>query len=394
MCAALTLVMSIIVTGDVQTGAPVSRNKRTREVDHEQNVSCFTSSIPSQRQRVTELSINQHWDTQVGAAARLQSAMQLQSSGLDNQRTLNFLAQSSNPGSNASEVQQMKSLLLLAASQQQQQQQQQQQVLLQQQSQQLQQKQLLRQLLGALQQQQLLQSQNNMCLPANDSNVSADFLRNQQRIPAGASEWQEQLARLLQQQQSNSSLLQQKPTGNINTAMLLSTQAMQNLPNSLFGVQPQANAAQFMLQQVLMQQNMPKQAENKDNSTLLQALLSGMGGNANGRSNLQVLTTDPGLQTPLIDAFMSYQQSNLMKSTAASKPSASDEPPANIVRVVHRNTPSESPGISLSLPTDMNQLSQCQLYIRQNLEFFESRQEDVETNVQGRKKRVQLGQVG
>jgi hypothetical protein len=119
-----------------------------------------------------------------------------------------------------------------------------------------------------------------------------------------------------------------------------------------------------------------------------------MGGNANGRSNLQVLTTDPGLQTPLIDAFMSYQQSNLMKSTAASKPSASDEPPANIVRVVHRNTPSESPGISLSLPTDMNQLSQCQLYIRQNLEFFESRQEDVETNVQGRKKRVQLGQVG
>jgi hypothetical protein len=143
-----------------------------------------------------------------------------------------------------------------------------------------------------------------------------------------------------------------------------------------------------------MQQSIPKQAENKDHSTLLQALLSGMGGSANGRSNLQVPTTDPGLQTPLIDAFMSYQKSNLMKSTAESKPTASDVQPATIVPVVHRNMPSESPGISLSLPSDVNQLSQYQIYIRQNLEFFESRQEDVETNVQGRKKRVQLGQVG
>jgi hypothetical protein len=91
---------------------------------------------------------------------------------------------------------------------------------------------------------------------------------------------------------------------------------------------------------------------------------------------------------------MSYQQSNLMKSTAESKPTASDVQPATIVPVVHRNMPSESPGISLSLSSDVNQLSQYQIYIRQNLEFFESRQEDVQTNVQGRKKRVQLGQVG
>lgn len=51
-------------------------------------------------------------------------------------------------------------------------------------------------------------------------------------------------------------------------------------------------------------------------------------------------------------------------------------------------------GISLALSCDGEHLSEYQILVRQQLEVFEATQDDVESNTQGRKKSVKLGQVG
>jgi hypothetical protein len=51
-------------------------------------------------------------------------------------------------------------------------------------------------------------------------------------------------------------------------------------------------------------------------------------------------------------------------------------------------------GIVLAMACDVEQLSDYQVLVRQQLELFEAAQEDVESNTQGRKKPVALGQVG
>jgi hypothetical protein len=53
-----------------------------------------------------------------------------------------------------------------------------------------------------------------------------------------------------------------------------------------------------------------------------------------------------------------------------------------------------SSGITLWLPDDNHQLSEYQIAVRQQLEIFEAKQEDVESNIQGRKRQVFLGQAG
>jgi hypothetical protein len=53
-----------------------------------------------------------------------------------------------------------------------------------------------------------------------------------------------------------------------------------------------------------------------------------------------------------------------------------------------------SNGIPLALSCDEEQLSEYQILVRKQLEIFEATAEDVESNTQGRKKRVSLGQVG
>jgi hypothetical protein len=53
-----------------------------------------------------------------------------------------------------------------------------------------------------------------------------------------------------------------------------------------------------------------------------------------------------------------------------------------------------SAGISLALSCDDEQLSEYQMLVRKQLEIFEAQPEDVESNTQGRKKQVALGQVG
>lgn len=56
--------------------------------------------------------------------------------------------------------------------------------------------------------------------------------------------------------------------------------------------------------------------------------------------------------------------------------------------------PPQRRGISLALQCDVEQLSDYQILVRQQLELFEAGTEDVESNTQGRKKPVTLGQVG
>jgi hypothetical protein len=53
-----------------------------------------------------------------------------------------------------------------------------------------------------------------------------------------------------------------------------------------------------------------------------------------------------------------------------------------------------SSGITMWLPDDTHQLSEYQIAVRQQLEIFEAKLEDVESNIQGRKRQVFLGQAG
>ena len=53
-----------------------------------------------------------------------------------------------------------------------------------------------------------------------------------------------------------------------------------------------------------------------------------------------------------------------------------------------------SPAVSLGLPCDDDNLSEYQILVRKQLDVFEAQPEDVESNTQGRKRQVVLGQVG
>jgi hypothetical protein len=53
-----------------------------------------------------------------------------------------------------------------------------------------------------------------------------------------------------------------------------------------------------------------------------------------------------------------------------------------------------SSGITMWLPDDNHQLSEYQVTVRHHLEIFEAEQEDYESNIQGRKKKVIPGQAG
>lgn len=56
--------------------------------------------------------------------------------------------------------------------------------------------------------------------------------------------------------------------------------------------------------------------------------------------------------------------------------------------------PPRSAGIPMALSCDDEQLSEYQMLVRKQLEVFEAQPEDVDSNTQGRKKQVTLGQVG
>jgi hypothetical protein len=61
---------------------------------------------------------------------------------------------------------------------------------------------------------------------------------------------------------------------------------------------------------------------------------------------------------------------------------------------VPAQTHGQTPAMSLALSCDDEHLSEYQILVRKQLEIFEAMPEDVESNTQGRKKQVALGQVG
>ena len=72
------------------------------------------------------------------------------------------------------------------------------------------------------------------------------------------------------------------------------------------------------------------------------------------------------------------------------------QPPKELPRPLAANQQavSTSKGIPLAIPSDVKHLSGYQIFIRHQLEYFVSEQYDCDTNVQGRKKRVKLCQIG
>ena len=69
-------------------------------------------------------------------------------------------------------------------------------------------------------------------------------------------------------------------------------------------------------------------------------------------------------------------------------------PPFAFHPFAHFPKSSKTPGLRLAMQCDAEQLSEYQMAIRQHLELFEAGPEDVESNTQGRKRSVRLGQVG
>jgi hypothetical protein len=68
--------------------------------------------------------------------------------------------------------------------------------------------------------------------------------------------------------------------------------------------------------------------------------------------------------------------------------------PIMMTMMMMPNMVPSSRGISLSLACDLDSLSDYQILVRQQLELFEATAEDVDSNTQGRKKSVALGQIG
>jgi hypothetical protein len=106
----------------------------------------------------------------------------------------------------------------------------------------------------------------------------------------------------------------------------------------------------------------------------------------------------------LLDAIQRYPALVQVLNAAANTPalstlnaSSTTSSPTNnrALSVATASTPSaSSTECTLSLAFDDEQLSDYQILVRKQLEVFEAKQEYVESNTQGRKKQVFLGQVG
>jgi len=93
--------------------------------------------------------------------------------------------------------------------------------------------------------------------------------------------------------------------------------------------------------------------------------------------------------------FVSTQHAQAMQALLAAQGQSVDRQQQQPPRLAaNQQAVPTSKGIPLALPSDVNQLSGYQIFIRHQLEFFVSEQSDCDTNVQGRKKRVKLGQIG
>ena len=96
-------------------------------------------------------------------------------------------------------------------------------------------------------------------------------------------------------------------------------------------------------------------------------------------------TANPAMNAAVAAAMMynPYMMQHLLYPRQGFPPVYNQNPAVNTRR-----------GISLSLSVDGEMLSEYQLLVRQQLELFEASPQDVESNTQGRKKQVAVGQVG
>lgn len=98
--------------------------------------------------------------------------------------------------------------------------------------------------------------------------------------------------------------------------------------------------------------------------------------------------------------FSQYHMPNMMNPMMAQAAAFNPNNPAAMARsqappqAYMPAPPPRSHGTPLSLSCDDEQLSEYQMLVRKQLEVFEAQPEDVESNTQGRKKQVVLGQVG
>lgn len=90
----------------------------------------------------------------------------------------------------------------------------------------------------------------------------------------------------------------------------------------------------------------------------------------------------------LLESVLFAQLSEVIASTAHNTGVAR----ASVASIPQTET--QGDGISLYLHKDDDYLSGYQITVRKQLEFFVSKKEDVESNIQGRKKQITLGQVG
>lgn len=95
----------------------------------------------------------------------------------------------------------------------------------------------------------------------------------------------------------------------------------------------------------------------------------------------------PNMMNPMMAQAAAFNPNN----PAAMGMGARAQPPPQAYMTA---PPPRSQGTPLSLSCDDEQLSEYQMLVRKQLEVFEAQPEDVESNTQGRKKQVVLGQVG
>jgi len=253
--------------------------------------------------------------------------------------------------------------------------------------------------------------------PPTAAAASPSFAQQQQQLQAlqtggtlaasGSSFSNDQLQQMIQsiQQQRRQAMMQQQPfmgaaagAGGSNQNALLEQLLLQNRATT--ALQPNNNMAyQQLLQQHQLQLAMQQQQRQQSlldpriNQQLQMSQLLG--------SPFQQPQPQPQFAGSLLDQYIMQQQQQQQIHNV------SDQHAHAVQALLTANQPSDpqgssslqfptpqTNGIALALPSDVNHLSGYQIFIRHQLEFFVSEQSDCDTNVQGRKKRVKLGQIG
>jgi hypothetical protein len=131
-------------------------------------------------------------------------------------------------------------------------------------------------------------------------------------------------------------------------------------------------------------------------SSSQEQFLHGLSGPGFLQEITQNIQSQQGLSSTVVatDSDMHLQQCK-QDDLIVSRPAPSIQGGRADARAAASDPPSlPSSGIIMGLPDDKHQLSEYQIVVRLHLEIFEAKMEDVKSNIQGRKRRVFLGQAG